>query len=426
MEELPASSRDISHPRAGGGPAAANSEKACVGLATTDSQLGSRLRGSGSEVELRSPISGQPLTPDTPHSLAAPGERWPVVDGIPYLRTDSEGLVAVALDHLDAGCPDDALVALLTDQDAWWTGPATDLGELKRLVRERDTLSLREAMALLRMGPVADYFAYRWVDPTYLAALALLEAHWNAPTAAFELACGIGHYLRELTARGVACTGADVVFAKCWLAKHWVAPDADYVVFDAASPHWPVADARYDLVMCHDAFYFLPEQERVAARLRGLRTEGGVLAVSHLHNSDYWNGSKGPARTVQEWEALFPNASVYAENDLLWSLLCAQAPEFIGWQDDCEVEAFSIVEGDVGSSRAVADGLALPHPKAALRPNPLLSDRLGHDSVHWPSERWRGEYGPGCFWANEDDSLGVNMVLDPVRLRRLVDLPERW
>ena len=230
----------------------------------------------------RSPTTGRPLVADTPHSLAADGERWPVVDGIPYLRSDSEGLVAVALDHLDAGCPDDALVALLTDQDAWWTGPATDLGELKRLVRERDTVTLREAMALLRFGPVADYFAYRWSDPTYLAGLALLEAHWRAPATAFELACGIGHYLRELTRVGVACTGADVVFAKCWLAKHWVAPDADYVVFDAAA-RWPIEGRRFDLVQCHDAFYFLPDQPLMAARLRDAVAAGGVLAGVVVH-----------------------------------------------------------------------------------------------------------------------------------------------
>ena len=192
------------------------------------------------KVALCSPTSGRPLTPDTPHSLwDGGGERWPVVDTIPYLRAGREGLVAVALDHLDAGCPDDALVALLTDQDDWWTGPATDLTDLKRLVRTRDTLTLRDAMALLRLGPVADYFAHRWCDPTYLAGLALLEAHWREPATAFELACGVGHYLRELTARGVRCVGADVVFAKCWLARHWVAPDAQYLVFDAGHP-WPI------------------------------------------------------------------------------------------------------------------------------------------------------------------------------------------
>ena len=361
----------------------------------------------------RSPISGRMLMADTPHSLAASGERWPVVDGIPYLRIQSEGLVAVALDHLDAGCPDDALVALLTDQDDWWTGPATDLRDLKRLVRERDTLSLRAAMALLKLGPVADYFAYRWVDPTYLAGLALMEAHWRRPARAFELACGIGHYLRDLGRQGAACIGADVVFAKCWLAKHWVAPDADYVVFDAGAP-WPLDDARFDLVACHDAFYFLPDQPEVAARLRALVTDEGLLAISHLHNDAFQGGAKGPARPVSAWQALFPDATVYDERDLLRSLFDASTPRPSGWVDDPAVEAWSLVEGGDGP-HAVARGLAMPDPGAPLRDNPLLNDGV----VAWPSDRWRDEYGAGCRWVDP-------MAGDSVRTRRVVDLPERW
>ena len=373
---------------------------------------------------LRSPTSGRPLTPDTPHSLwDGGGERWPVVDGIPYLRVGSEGLVAVALDHLDAGCPDDALVALLTDQDDWWTGPATDLSELKRLVRERDTLTLRDAMALLRLGPVADYFAHRWCDPTYLAGLALLEAHWNEPASAFELACGIGHYLRELTGHGVRCVGADVVFAKCWLAKHWVAPDASFVVFDAGCP-WPVVDARYDLVMCHDAFYFLPDQAAVVDRLRHLSADGGVLAVSHLHNSEWCDGAKGPARPAHQWAALFDGATVYDEADLLGALLRAQVPPTVAWHPDPAVEAWSVVEGG-GRPRALIAGLTVPPAGATLRPNPLLGERPGHEHVRWPSDLWRDEYGPGCYWANRDGEFG-GLIPDDVRLRRVLDVPERW
>jgi SAM-dependent methyltransferase len=363
---------------------------------------------------LRSPLTGRPLVADTPHSLAAPGERWPVVDGIPYLRTESEGLVAVALDHLDAGCPDDALVALLTDQDAWWTGPATALSELKRLVRERDTLSLREAMALLRMGPVADYFAYRWSDPTYLAGLALIEAHWASPDTAFELACGIGHYLRDLGQAGVACTGADVVFAKCWLAKHWVAPGANYVVFDAAG-RWPIVDRRFDLVMCHDAFYFLPDQPRVAAALRGVTAPGGMLAISHVHNAGYHGGAKGPAKQADEWAALFPDVTVYDERALLDALMTQGTPAPVGWADDADVEAWSLVEA-AGPARAVTAGVAMPPADAVLRPNPLLTA----DGVAWPSPRYRDEYATGCLWAINDPAT------DDARVRRIVDLPERW
>jgi SAM-dependent methyltransferase len=364
-------------------------------------------------IPLLSPTSGQPLAADTPHSLSDGwGGRWPVVDGIPYLRVESEGLVALALEHLDAGRPDEALVALLTDQDAWWTGPATDLSELRRLIAERDTLSLRDAMALLRFGPVADYFAYRWSDPTYLAGLALLEAHWNEPQTAFELACGIGHYLREFTRRGVKCLGADVVFAKCWLAKHWVAPDADYLVFDAAAT-WPIGDARFDLVQCHDAFYFMPRQEFVLDRLRSAVAPTGVLAVSHVHNSGYEGGAKGPARAANEWADLFSHSRVYAERALLAALARADAPTPEGWADDSSVEAWSLVEGG-GSARAVEGGIAVPPADAKLRPNPLL----GPDGPRWPSDRYRDEYADGCLWTREEG--------DPARTRRLVDLPERW
>jgi len=321
--------------------------------------------------------------------------------------------VAVTLDHLDAGCPGDALVALLTDQDAWWTGPATDLGELKQLVRERDTLTLRAAMGLLRMGPVADYFAHRWSDPTYLAGLALVEAHWRQPGTGFELACGIGHYLRELTARGVACVGADVVFSKCWLAKHWVAPAAEYVVFDAVAL-WPVEAQTFDLVACHDAFYFLPDQPRIAGLLRDAVAPGGVLAVSHLHNAAVSGGAMGPARASSEWAALFPDAVVYDERELRRALLVGDPPASTRWSDDPAIEAWSIVEADGGTARLLTGGLAMPVADAVLQPNPLLDG----DTPHWPSDRYRTEYGAAATWLSDSG--------DAARNRRVLDLPARW
>nr|WP_246248658.1 class I SAM-dependent methyltransferase [Sphingomonas hominis] len=269
------------------------------------------------------------------------------------------------------------------------------------------------------MGPVADYFAYRWSDPTYLAGLALIEAHWTQPSTAFELACGIGHYLRELTRAGVACLGADVVFAKCWLAKHWVAPAADYVVFDAAAA-WPVAEQRFDLVMCHDAFYFLPDQPRVAERLRDATAPGGVLAVSHLHNVGVAGGAKGPARSGAEWHALFPTAQVHDERALLCALMKQTAPPTTDWRDAPVIEAWSLVEGG-GEPRAITGGVAMPAEGATLRRNPLIGD---DGEVEWPSPRYRDEYAAGCFWALSDDALRFDA--DDVRLRRVVDLPERW
>src|SRR4051812_41111353 len=113
---------------------------------------------------LSSPETGNALKPDTPHSLRdeETGDRWPVIDGIPYLRTNRRDLVARTLAHLDAEEAEEALVGLLADQDDWWNGPPADPDALRQLVRERDTATLRDAVHRLSWGRVGDYFLHRW------------------------------------------------------------------------------------------------------------------------------------------------------------------------------------------------------------------------------------------------------------------------
>jgi SAM-dependent methyltransferase len=251
------------------------------------------------------------VTPDTPHSLRdASGGRWPVIDGIAFTRASRPELAAEALARLDAGDHDGALVLLLADQDDWWHGATADESALRALLRDRERLTLREAMVHLAWGPVGDYFAHRWSDPTFLAGLALMEAHWTAPQSAFELACGIGQYLRALGQRGVACTGADVVFAKLWVARHWVAPEAELICLDAAVMPWPLGPLgkarHFDLVACHDAFYFLEPKGPILDRLRLMAGDEGWLAIGHVHNRDWPNLSAGSAVSAGELAALFP------------------------------------------------------------------------------------------------------------------------
>src|SRR3712207_8340733 len=64
---------------------------------------------------------------------------------------------------------------------------------------------------MIRRPPRSTLFPYTTL---FRSGLALVEAHWREPSSAFELACGIGHYLREWSRRGLRVAGADVVFAK--------------------------------------------------------------------------------------------------------------------------------------------------------------------------------------------------------------------
>jgi hypothetical protein len=159
---------------------------------------------------LLSPVTRERLRADGPHALADGARRWPVVDGIPFLRVGREDLADEALAALDAGDRASALVLLLADQDDWARTPPPDRGALAELVADADRLTFREAMDLLAFGGVATYFAHRWSDPTFLAGLALTEAHRGDARRAFEVACGAGHHLRELLRVGVAAAGGDV------------------------------------------------------------------------------------------------------------------------------------------------------------------------------------------------------------------------
>ncbi len=373
---------------------------------------------------LRSPLSGAELEADTPHSLTDGHTRWPVVDGIPFLRAERDALRADALTCLDRGDRTGALVLLLGDQDDWWRGPRAKSNDLRELVRERDQLSLREAMALLAWGPVADYFAHRWSDPTFLAGLALVQAHWSEPRDCFELACGIGHHLRALGQCGARCTGADIVFAKLWIARNYAAREADLVCFDAAHL-WPIDGARYKLVACHDAFYFLEPKQDVARRLRAAMAHDGWLAISHVHNREWPNLSAGRAVTRRELATLFPDSVIYDDAELTRALVERRTPSPGAGN---RVEAFSLAVGPgLRSAQAASGVLTVPSHRAMLKRNPLY-DACG--VIRWPSERYAAEYGPRATYAPSttcpETAPCDAATLDWALRRELVDLPERW
>lgn len=367
---------------------------------------------------------------DTLHSVRDDaGRRWPVADGIPFLRIGREALAEAALARLDTGDREGALALLLADQDDWWRGATADPAALRALIRRRAELSLRDAMRLLAWGPVADYFAHRWSDPTFLSGLALVEAHWRNPVTGFELACGIGHHLREWSRRGLRAAGADVVFAKLWIARHWVAPEAELACFDAGAS-WPLAPHAHDLVACHDAFYFLEPKPAILARLREhVAPARGVLAISHIHNRDWPNLSSGAAMRASELASAFPHAALYDDADLTRALVERRAPRAAPDAAAlASVEAFSLAEGPgLAPAQPVGGRLALPPEGAMLRRNPLYA---ADGAIAWPSERYAREYGPHATYPARTDCperavAGAATAAWALR-REMVDLPERW
>ncbi|RBY79645.1 class I SAM-dependent methyltransferase [Geodermatophilus sp. TF02-6] len=337
----------------------------------------------------------------------------PVVDGIPFARAGRDELRAQVAGLLARGEVDRARVALLADADDWWTEPAPPPEQLARVPA---ATTLREAMGLLGMGRVGDYFAHRWSDPTHLAGLALLQQHWPGRRPVVDVACGTGTHLRELARRGCTdLTGVDVVWAKLWLARRFVCAGARYVCADVtaapdlAAAHGVRAPAY---VLCHDAFYFLRDKPAAAAAMRALAGDGGTVVVGHAHVAD----PHGEPLTPEGYAAVLGTDLLYDDAELTAALLAGRPPRPAAATDLHESEAVALVAGDPRSPAPVDLG----EPLGPLRRNPLYVDGV----LRWPSERYAAEYGPrsGYLPARWPDPLPA----DAARRRLLVDLPEAW
>ena len=390
------------------------------------------LPGSWPPGTLFSPLSGRPLAARGSCVLAADGEAWPVVEGIAFLRADRVGMARAAVGLIEAGDIVGATALLLTDQDPYAPDPPPGIDECARLVGDA-ACSFREAMRRLAFGRVADYFAHRWTDPTYLSGLALLDETRTrgADRPLLELAAGVGHFLRAAALAGVEAVGADLVFAKLWLARRFVCPQARLVCFDAAAP-WPLADDAYAEVFCHDAFYFLPDKPGIAARMRRVVGAQGSIAIGHAHNASADNHSAGQPLTVEAYAALFPGARLFDDRELTRAFAEARPPEAADAMSLATVPALSLLCRDAAMDAVARHRFGIASESTRLRLNPLYRRAGSEARIVWPSPRYEQEYAAlatyPMHWDGPDeiepDQDTATQAL--IRRRVYVDLPPRW
>ncbi len=380
---------------------------------------------------LLSPVSGQALAADGPDVLVAPGEAWPVVDDIAFLRADRRAMAEAAVALLRGGERARAAALLLTDQDGFAPDPPPSLQATEALVRERGRFSFRAAMRQLAFGRVGDYFAHRWTDPTYFSGLALAEmaAQDLDGRPVLELACGVGHFLRAFAAAGIGACGGDLVFAKLWLARHYVAPAARLVCFDAGSD-WPLADGSLGGVFCHDAFYFLADKPGIVRRMRAAVGAGGRIGIGHAHNAEVDNHSAGVPLDVAGYAALLPGASLFDDRELGAAFVEARVPDSAAGAALAQAPAIALLWPG-RPDRGEPLGLGLPGAASRLRLNPLYRRAGGTAVIAWPSERYEQEYAALASyprrWDGPDEwAAEAGEAVALVRRGIYVDLPAQW
>ena len=264
--------------------------------------------------QLRCPFCGTRFTVVSNGALSLKEERieegvigcecsaFPVVAGIPVLIADDA--TREAMHTLEAGRSAEARRMLLG-----LSNDAARADAFRQRTRAGRTATYRELLPILSRDAEADCFLYRFSDPTFLTAEALLEtlAPDGRPRGpALDLCGGSGHLTRVLMRQpgndGVVL--ADLFFWKLWLASRITAPGCVAVCCDANNP-LPFDDAQFDTVLLSDAFPYLWQKRLAAQEMQRVVSAEGVVVLPHLHNALGENYTAGDALTPAAYRELF-------------------------------------------------------------------------------------------------------------------------
>ncbi len=237
---------------------------------------------------------------------------FPVVEGIPVLIADDA--TRDAMHALEAGRHEEALFRLL---GVWRDEPRATA--LRALLARDVPLTYRDALAILCLDAEGACFLYRFSDPTFVAAEALVQALGQHPSIAhgrsLDLCGGSGHLTRVLAGLPSAAGApqrraeggpivADVAFWKLWLATRVTAPGCTAVCCDANHP-LPFVDSAFSLVVLSDAFPYIWHKRLLAGEMTRLAAPDGAIVMPHLHSALGDNVSAGDTLTPAAYGSLF-------------------------------------------------------------------------------------------------------------------------
>jgi uncharacterized protein YbaR (Trm112 family) len=229
-----------------------------------------------------------------------------LVDGIPVLHLQPNATAAI--EHLKAGHPVLARRAMFGLEDQ-------RQAEIFERAASSETATYKETVEAIGPNFEGGYFLYRFSDPTFVVAQAVVRAVGSTVLAgnrrAVDICGGSGHLTRTL----LECSGAppilaDLYYAKIWLARRFTARGCEPVCCDGNAP-MPFVRGAFGFAMCTDAFMYIWTKRQFVGELERLvddRSPGaqpGAVLIGHTHNERTWSPSHGQPLSPEGYAALF-------------------------------------------------------------------------------------------------------------------------
>jgi uncharacterized protein YbaR (Trm112 family) len=373
-----------------------------------------------------------------------------VVDGIPvmHLLPAAES----ALEHLKAERPELARRALFGLDDV-------AQAEVFERAAASATATYKETVEAIGPNFEGGYFLYRFSDPTFVVAQAVVQSVAGAVLGgtrrAIDICGGSGHLTRALLQYSAAPPIlADLYYAKIWLARRFTAPGCEPVCCDGNAP-MPFARGAFNLAMCTDAFMYIWTKRQFVNEMERLvddRTPGaapGAVLIGHTHNERAWSPSHGQPLSPEGYSDLFESIEprTFGEAGLFADVVDA------GQLDLSRRDSRDTLDADpaltIVASRHprvfTRHAIAVPMTAAgAFRLNPLYAVEPNADAsfatirLRFPNEDYEQEYGACRRYLPEEleidvpalESLPIRTapvtLTELIRRRVVLDLPEKY
>ncbi len=373
---------------------------------------------------------------------------FPIVAGIPVMHLQPHA--TTARDHVQAGRPDRAL-RTMAGVDGDQQAAAFEAAAASETATYRDVVDA--------LGPNFEggYFLYRFSDPTYIVAQAVVRAVAGVVLGgrrrAVDVCGGSGHLTRSLLdLSSPPPVLADLFFTKIWLARRLTAPGCEAVCCDGNAP-MPFARGAFGFAMCSDAFMYIWTKRQFVGEMVRLvdqpeHLEQGAVVISHAHNERTWSPSPGQPLSPEGYADLFETLPprIFGEAGLFADVVSG-GPLNLARRDSPEAldrdPALTLV---ASRHPGVFVGHPLEPPPVAprgeYRLSPLYVAEPAGDRVRlrlqFPSEEYEDEYGacrqylPGeatigrAAWTALEAGRLPSELADLARRRVILDLPLRY
>ncbi len=196
---------------------------------------------------------------------------------------------------------------------------------MKELVKREDFL---RSVDVLTAGIWNEYLKFRFCSPSFMASIPFLrivelkcsEEGFASPSV-IEAGCGAGHMAfhlsRLIPEKNI--WGLDRTFSNLFLAKRFLAPEANFLLADLDLP-WPL-NMESEFIFSNDVVHYLRDKKSFSGEVKSHLAEGGAIFLGHLHNSLAWNPYAGMPLDPRGYKALFDplNVSLLSEDEIVSS-----------------------------------------------------------------------------------------------------------